>query len=122
MARAAKLSPATIERMRRKAATSPSQYKICCMALDSKGDVIGYTTNKFRKDNIVPLLGSGLHAEAFCLAKYYPMGARSLVIMRVGRAGDILPIDPCEKCQKMADKLGVKILFVMPGTGPKHSC
>lgn len=118
--RVAKVNPSLFMRMKKKASASPSQYKICCVALDKKGDVIGYTTNKFRKDNVQPLFGSGLHAEAFCMAKYYALGIKTLVIMRVGNSGDVLPIDPCEKCQEMANKLGIKILSVMPGNGPKH--
>lgn len=118
--RVAKIDPTLFMRLRKKARTAPSQYRISCVALDKKGDVIGYTTNKFRKDNIQQLFGSGMHSEMLCMAKYFPMGAKTLIIMRVGNAGDVLPIDPCEQCQKMADKLGVKILSVMPGVGPKH--
>ena len=118
--RIAKIDPSLFMRMKKKASASPSQYRISCVALDKKGDVIGYTTNGFRKDNIRLIYGSGLHSEAICLAKYYPLGAKTLIIMRIGNAGDVLPIDPCEQCQKMANKLGVKILSVMPGVGPKH--
>ena len=39
--------------------------------------------------------------------------------MRIGNGGDILPIDPCEDCLKMARKLGVTIRSVMPGNGAK---
>lgn len=112
-------NPVIIERLRKKASTSPSQYRIACVALNKKGEVLGYTTNKFRKDEIRPLIGSGLHAEAFACAKYYPLGLKTLIIMRIGLSGNILPIDPCEDCQKMAKKLGVEIQSVMPGIGAK---
>lgn len=107
-------------RMKKKAAASPSQYRISCVALNSSGDVLGFTTNKFRKDNIEPFYGSGLHAEQYCLARYGSLDVKTLIIMRIGNAGDILPIDPCPQCQKMAAKMGVKIFSVMPGHGPKQ--
>lgn len=106
-------------RLQKKAATSPSQYRISCVALNKKGEVIGYTTNKFRKDRIKPLIGSGCHAESLAIAKFYPFGLKTLLIMRIGNAGDILPIDPCEDCQKMAAKYGVTIQSVKPGIGAK---
>lgn len=112
-------NPAIIERLRKKCFQSPSQYRIACVALNKKGEVLGYTTNKFRKDHIKPLIGSGLHAEAYSMARYYPFGLKTLVIMRIGLSGNILPIDPCEDCQKMAKKLGVTIQSVMPGVGAK---
>lgn len=112
-------NPTIIERLRRKASASPSQYRISCVALNKKGEVLGYTTNKFRKDHIRPLIGSGLHAEAYSMARYYPIGLKTLVIMRIGLSGNILPIDPCEDCQKMAKKLGVTIRSVKPGHGAK---
>jgi hypothetical protein len=34
------------------------------------------------------------------------------VLLRIGRGGDILPIDPCEKCQKLLDKYGIKVVTV----------
>ena len=112
-------NPAIIERLRKKCFQSPSQYRIACVALNKKGEVLGYTTNKFRNDRIKPLIGSGLHAEAYGMARYYPLGLKTLVIMRIGLSGNILPIDPCEDCQKMAKKLGVTIQSVMPGVGAK---
>lgn len=112
-------NPTIMRRLWKKAQSSPSQYRIACVALNKKGDVLGYTTNKFRKDQIKPLIGSGLHAESYAMARYYPFGLKTLVIMRIGNGGDILPIDPCEDCQKMARKLGVTIKSIMPGTGAK---
>ena len=106
-----------LNRLHKKAKQSISHYKISCVALNKKGEVIGYTTNKFRKDNITPLIGSGLHAESYCMARYYPLGIKTLIIMRIGLSGNILPIDPCEDCKKMAQKLGITIQSVMLGCG-----
>lgn len=113
-------NPALIARLKRKASASPSQYRISCVALNKKGEVIGFTTNKFRKDRIKPVIGSGLHSEQLAIAKYYPFGLKTLLIMRIGNSGNILPIDPCEDCKKMAAKYGVKIESVLPGTGAKN--
>lgn len=112
-------NPTIIERLKRKAATSPSQYMVSCVALNKKSEVLGYTTNKFRKDHIRPIIGSGLHAEQIAIAKFAPLGLKTLLIMRIGLSGRILPIDPCEDCQKMANKYGVTIRSVMPGNGAK---
>lgn len=106
-------------RLLKKASASPSQYRISCVALNKKGEVIGYTSNKFRKDRIKPLIGSGLHAEAAAISKFYPFGLKTLLIMRIGNSGNVLPIDPCEDCQKMAAKYGVTIQSVKPGYGAK---
>lgn len=116
----APITKTVFDRLYKKAGQSPSQYRISCVALGKNGEVIGYTTNKFRKDRIKPVLGSGLHAEAFCLAKFGGADIRSIVIMRIGNDGKILPIDPCEHCQKMAAKMGVKIYSVLPGRGAKR--
>lgn len=113
-------NPTILKRLYRKAMQSPSQYKIACVALNKKGEVIGYTTNKFRKDRIRPLIGSGLHAEQIAMAKFAPYGLKILLIMRIGNGGAILPIDPCEDCQKMAKKYGVVIQSVCPGNGAKN--
>ena len=112
-------NPSILYRLHKKAMTSVSQYRISCVALNHKGEVIGYTTNKFRKDRIRPTIGSGLHAESLAIAKFFPFGLKTLLIMRIGNKGDILPIDPCEDCQKMARKYGITIRSVCPGTGPK---
>lgn len=113
-------NPTILKRLWKKAKTSPSQYRISCVALNKKGEVLGYTTNKFRKDQIKPLIGSGLHSEQIAIAKYAPFGLKTLLIMRIGLSGRILPIDPCEDCQKMARKYGVTIRSVMPGNGAKN--
>ena len=113
-------NPTILKRLWRKAMQSPSQYRIACVALNKKGEVIGYTSNKFRKDKIRPLMGSGLHAEQIAMAKFAPFGLKTLLIMRIGNGGDILPIDPCEDCLKAARKIGVTIRSVLPGTGAKN--
>lgn len=90
-----------------KAKKSFCKFKVSAVALDGKGDVISYSTNKprFSKHH------GGFHAERLLMSKY---GSRikTIIICRVGNGGDLLPIDPCEACQKMADKLGIKILSI----------
>lgn len=112
-------NPTILRRLHKKCLQSPSQYRISCVALNKKGEVLGYTSNKFRKDNIKPLIGSGLHSEQIAIARFAPLGLKTLLIMRIGLSGKILPIDPCEDCQKMAKKYGVTIRSVLPGTGAK---
>ena len=34
---------------------------------------------------------------------------KKIVIIRIGKSGKLLPIDPCKVCQKVANKLKIKI-------------
>jgi hypothetical protein len=42
----------------------------------------------------------------------YGTNIKTIIIMRIGNAGDILPIDPCPKCAKLAAKYGITIIPV----------
>lgn len=55
--------------------------------------------------------GGGVHAEMQVMLKGGP-GLKTILICRVGRGGDILPIDPCPTCKRKADELGIKIISV----------
>jgi len=38
-----------------------------------------------------------------------PPSLSTILIARVGAKGDLRPIDPCDRCQKLADNRGIKI-------------
>lgn len=52
--------------------------------------------------------GKGIHAERE-LIKKYGKAIKKIVIIRSGRSQGILPIEPCPICQKVIDKLNIKI-------------
>jgi tRNA(Arg) A34 adenosine deaminase TadA len=91
----------------RKAKQSKCRYKISAIGLNYKGEVVGSAVNKPRFDR----QHGGLHAETNLIRRY---GSRlkTIIICRVGDAGDLLAIDPCKNCQKVADKMGIKIVSI----------
>ena len=118
MAKRDSIDPCTLELLREKATHSPCTYKISAIAFDKKGDVLGHTTNSHSKNwNVLDKCGVGRegtaqHSERILLARYKNL-IKTIVICRIGRGGDFLPIDPCPICQKVAAKYGAKIISVM---------
>ena len=125
MSKKANISFAVEELLKEKAAHSPCTYKISAIALDSKGDILGHVTNShsknwdiLEKENI-GRAGTASHAERRLIQQYGQL-IKTIIICRVGRSGNIRPIDPCPVCQKVASKYGIKIISVMPGNGRQH--
>lgn len=100
---------AVVKRLRNKSQSIKATYKISAVAYSSKGDVLGYATNNLRLDIASIRRGSGIHAERE-LIKKYGRKIKYIVISRFGEEGVLLPIQPCEICQKIADNLGIKII------------
>lgn len=119
MAKKASIDPCMLELLKEKATHSPCTYKISAIAFDKKGDVLGHATNSHSKNwNVLDKCGRGregtaAHAERQLFLRYRDL-VKTIVICRIGRAGDLLPIDPCPVCQKVAAKYGAKIISVMP--------
>lgn len=100
---------AITHRLRAKSTKTATTYRVTAVAYSSKGDVLGYASNNVRK-NLKPLRrGAGVHAERELISRYGNK-IKYIVIARFGGSGDLLPIDPCETCQKVADNLGIKII------------
>ena len=55
--------------------------------------------------------GTGDHCEARLIRRYRG-NIKTIIIMRIGNAGDILPIDPCPACKSLAEKYGITILTI----------
>jgi hypothetical protein len=84
------------------------RFQICAVGLNRKGLPI-FRTNTPR----FPSKGGGLHAEARIMAEYGEL-VHTILIVRVNRRGDLRPIHPCPQCQKLADRLGIRILPIQP--------
>ena len=85
-------------------------YRIAAAAYSSHGNLLGIEMNGWRELATVRR-GTGKHAEAALMKRLGPkLRGGKIYILRVGRAGDILPIHPCPDCQSMAKKVGVEII------------
>lgn len=114
-----RVNPTLENILREKAANSPCTYKISAIAFDKKGDVLGHATNSHSKNwNVLDKdsagrPGTGIHAERKLLERYRGL-VKTILICRIGRGGDLRPIEPCETCSKVARKYGVKIMTISP--------
>ena len=95
-------------RMLKKASAGPSQYHLSVAAFDKKGDLLGVVSNSFRRDRIQPIKYSGAHAEMRAVHRWGPK-IKTMILMRVGNGGNILPIDCCPKCQAVLEKMGIRV-------------
>lgn len=89
-----------------KALQSPCIHKVSALGFNRKGELVARANNQKRFYKF----GGGYHAEEriFKLAK--SKGIKIILIFRVSKAGNLLPIDPCKKCAKKAQELGIKII------------
>jgi hypothetical protein len=83
-------------------------YRIAAAAFSKRGNLLGIEMNGWR-ELATTRRGTGKHAEA-ALIKKYGRKIETIYILRIGNAGDILPIHPCEACKNMADKAGITIV------------
>jgi hypothetical protein len=102
------VNPTLIKHLVSKASQSLSCYRLSGVAISKKGEILGFARNGFRRDNIPSGKYSGKHVEQ-ALIERYGTNIKSIIIMRIGNGGDILPIHPCPKCAKLAEKYGIKI-------------
>jgi tRNA(Arg) A34 adenosine deaminase TadA len=97
------MNTSLISLAKNKALQSSCRYKVAAIGLNRKGDVIVTAVNKpmFRAHH------GGQHAEMEIIRKR--KGVASIILCRVNKSGDLLPIDPCEKCSNACIKLGIKL-------------
>lgn len=103
------MSPFITDIAIKKASKSVCRYKVSAIGLNKKGDIVGNVSNmpRFAKFN------GGLHAEASLIGRYGSK-IKTIIICRVNKTGGLLPIKPCDNCQKLADKFGIKIISIEP--------
>jgi hypothetical protein len=92
------------DRLIKKAQSSPCTYKISAIGIDNKGRVIDCCNNHQRFSHE----GGGVHSEAKLIARN-PRSLRTIIICRVNKTGDLLPIDPCESCKRIATNHNITI-------------
>lgn len=92
-----------IERVIKKAKKSDCQHKVSAVGLDKHGRVVAFSQNKHRFNKT----GGSIHAEMWLMSNH--RNIKTIIICRVGKAGDLLPIDPCKACSEKAKDLGIKI-------------
>lgn len=105
---------------RKKAKQSGCMFRISAVAFDKKGDMIGHATNIHSKWNVLDKTkkgrsGTARHAERVLIAKF-GRRIKNIVICRIGKSGELRPIEPCETCLKVAEKYGIRIFSVDDGT------
>lgn len=103
-----------INRAIRKAAQSICKFRIAALGLNKDGICVMARTNR----PMFARKGGGIHAEEQILAVAKTKGIVRILICRIGRGGDILPIEPCSRCQSIADKLGVEIDSIQTASLP----
>lgn len=90
------------ERMRRAGARVTLRFRVVAVGVDRRGRFIAISTNS-------PLFAHrSRHAEETLMHKA-PRSLAKVLIARVGKRGNWLPIDPCERCMAMASKRGIVI-------------
>ena len=98
------------ERARKKAQQSCCAFQVGALGFNARGELVAqeFNRNRFLR------AGGGLHAEQLIMRYARKKGIRHIVVCRVGKSGDFRPIEPCAKCQKMANALKIKIDVVSP--------
>ena len=87
----------------KKAVKSPCKFRIAAVGLDHRGQAIVSAVNTYRFGT-----RKGIHAEMAVMCNA-PKSLRTIVIVRVNRKGELMPIDPCPTCASKAAELGIQI-------------
>lgn len=78
------------------------RYRVIAAGIDNRDRIISLHTNQ-------PYLPSqGRHAEERVIFSS-PRSLARIILLRVAKNGELLPIDPCERCKRLADKRKVVI-------------
>ena len=96
-----------LTRLQKKATQSQCRYRVSAVALNKKGELIAFATNRPRFSKF----RGSIHAEMALMARY-GTEIHTIIITRVGRSGKVQPIHPCSKCDEVAKSLGIKIRTV----------
>jgi hypothetical protein len=94
----------------KKAQQSICRLRVAALGFNAAGVCVMTRTNRPRFLH----KGGGYHAERRVLAQAKQKGIVRILICRISKSGNLLPIDPCSTCQNIADKLGVELATLNP--------
>lgn len=97
-----------LELAKKKAQQSTCRYLVSAIGFNSKGDLLGITCNSRRIDKE----GYSIHAE-IAMLKRFGKKVRTIVICRVNKTGKLLPIKPCNTCQKRLDSYNINVKTII---------
>ncbi|KKW12874.1 MAG: hypothetical protein UY48_C0008G0049 [Candidatus Gottesmanbacteria bacterium GW2011_GWB1_49_7] len=95
------ISHEILERMRRRASKTNATYRIVALATIDGKIVCCTPTARFFN------YGGGVHSEQWAMVKMPK--ARHIILARFNASGQLLPISPCARCAKHAQRRGIKI-------------
>lgn len=99
-----KIDTKLVELAKKTADKSSCRYRVSAIGLNRYGKIIATAYNRPRLNR----LGGGLHAELEVIRKGGP-AVCSIILCRIGNAGKLRIIHPCEFCSRIVSKLGIKI-------------
>ena len=91
----------------RKASQSICRFRVAAVGLNYKGEIVGTSFNRPRFSRY----GGGLHAERILIERYGNK-LSTIILCRINRTGGLLPIHPCKSCQKLLDKMGIRVYSI----------
>lgn len=81
------------------------RFRVVAAGIDYRNRIISIASNRPRLET------RGLHAEERVIFTS-PKTLTRILILRVGARGDLLPIDPCRMCAKLARDRGIEIVSI----------
>lgn len=96
-----------IDMARRKTDNRNTQYRVAAICFGKRNKFLGISINssRFFYD------GGGIHAEMAGLQKW-GTDIQKMFIVRFGRGGAIRPINPCKNCNRVLNKLRIKVISI----------
>ena len=88
---------------RNKAIQSICRYHVSALGFNNKGELVASTVNTPRFEH----REGSLHAEMKLMKEHISL--KTILICRVNKQGELLPIDPCIACATKAKELNIKI-------------
>jgi len=95
------------ERLIRKALKSWCEFKIAAIGLSARGNTLAIACNKPRFCRV----GGGVHAEMAVMLSA-PRNLKTILLVRVNKNGDLMPIKPCAACARKARERNIKIISI----------
>lgn len=98
--------------------TSSGKYRVAALLFNKKGDLLSSGVNSYQKSHPlqkhyalkVGISHSYLHAEIAAIARLKGKKPYKLLLVRIGKRQNLLPIDPCPICSIALKEHGVKVI------------